>query len=362
MRILLTGAAGFVGSHTAERLLAEGHAVTGIDNFDPYYAPELKRRNVAVALREYGTQTPAHQSGVHAGAPVLLPGSEGHAAGLGVPLTGKNPPRPAYRLVEGDFGDRALLDKVLAEGRFDAVIHLAAQAGVRPSIVDPQKYIRVNVTGLVTLLEALREHGPRRIVAASSSSVYGNVTQAPFAEDAVCHQPQSPYGASKRAGEVFLGTYAQLHGFRAVVVRPFTVYGPRQRPDMAIAAFARKLLLGEPITLFGDGSTARDYTYVSDIVDGLLGALACPVPFGIYNLGGDRPVTLAKLVETLEQVTGKRAIVQREKMQAGDVERTMADLTRARRDLGFNPKISLEDGLRRTVEWVREELAREGRL
>lgn len=326
MNILLTGAAGFVGSHAAERLLAEGHAVTGIDNFDPYYDPAIKRRNAEAALKAGG-------------------GADGQAA---------------YRLVEGDFGDRALLDRLLSERTFDAVIHLAAQAGVRPSIEDPQKYVRVNLANLVVLLEAMRAHGLKRIVAASSSSVYGNVTPAPFSEDAACAQPQSPYGASKRAGEIMLGTYAQLHGFRAVVVRPFTVYGPRQRPDMAIAAFARKILLGEPITLFGDGSTARDYTYVSDIVDGLLGALACPVGFGIYNLGGDHPVSLADLVALLEKTVGKPAKINRQPIQAGDVEKTMADLTRSRKDLGYSPKVPLEEGLRRTVAWVREELAREG--
>ena len=369
MNILLTGAAGFVGSHAAERLLAEGHSVTGLDNFDPYYDPAIKRRNAEYALREYGAPETAplpygrgseNKGGAENSAPVLLPSSEGAAAGLSRPA----PPaggRPAYRLIEGDFGDRALAGRLLSEQRFDAVIHLAAQAGVRSSIEDPQKYVRVNVDGLVALLEALKAHGPRRIVAASSSSVYGNVTPVPFREDAPCAQPQSPYGASKRAGEIFLGTYAKLHGFRAIVVRPFTVYGPRQRPDMAIASFARKILLGQPITLFGDGSSARDYTYVADIVDGLLGALACPVEFGIYNLGGEHPVSLAELVAALEKAAGKRAVIQRQPMQPGDVERTSADLTRARKDLGYSPKVPLEEGLRRTVAWVREELAREGR-
>ncbi|GMV83497.1 MAG: epimerase [Planctomycetota bacterium] len=320
MKILLTGAAGFVGSHTAERLLEAGHTVTGVDNFDPYYAPEIKRRNVAAALSKHAER---------------------------------------YRMVEGDFGDPALLARELPG--CDAVIHLAAQAGVRPSLEDPLRYQRINVANVVALLEALRKHGPRKLVAASSSSVYGNVTPAPFREDAPCAQPQSPYGASKRAGEIYCGSYAQLYGLRIVVVRPFTVYGPRQRPDMAIAAFARKILLGEPITLFGDGSSARDYTYVADIVSGLMGALQADIPFGIYNLGGDRPYELRELVALLEKATGKRAAVNFAPMQAGDVERTCADLTRSRRDLGFAPKFSLEEGLRHTVAWVREELAREGR-
>jgi len=316
MKILVTGAAGFIGSHTAERLLAEGHQVTGLDNFDPYYDPAIKRRNLEAAL-----------------------GSD------------------HYRFVEGDFTSAELLDRLLPEGRFDAVIHLAAQAGVRPSLADPLKYARVNVSGLVTLLDALRRHGPHRLVATSSSSVYGNTTPVPFSEDAPCIQPQSPYGASKRAGEVYCGMYAQLHGLKITVVRPFTVYGPRQRPDMAIAAFARKLLLDQSITLFGDGSSARDYTFVDDIVAGLLGALACPTGFGIYNLGGEHPVSLSELVTALERATGKTARIERAPMQAGDVERTFADLSRARRDLGYNPSVLLEEGLRRTVAWVREELA-----
>lgn len=315
MNILVTGAAGFIGSHTAERLLAVGHRVTGLDNFDPYYDPAVKRRNLETAKRN-----------------------------------------SSYRFVEGDFASAELLDRLLPENRFDAVIHLAAQAGVRPSLVDPVKYVRVNVSGLVTLLEALRRHGPARLVAALSSSVYGNTTPVPFREDAPCAQPQSPYGASKRAGEIYCGMYAQLYGLRIVVVRPFTVYGPRQRPDMAIASFARKILLGETITLFGDGSSARDYTFVQDLVGGLLGALAFPVNFGIYNLGGEHPISLSGLVEALERATGKKASVQREPMQAGDVERTYAEVSRARKDLGYSPNVSLDEGLRRTVEWVREEL------
>jgi UDP-glucuronate 4-epimerase len=318
MKILVTGAAGFIGSHTAERLLQEEHSVVGLDNFDPYYDPAVKRRNLTAALAN-----------------------------------------PRYRFVEGDFGDAGLLDRLLPEERFDAVVHLAAQAGVRPSLQDPLRYERVNVGGLIALLEALRRHGPPRLVAASSSSVYGNVTPAPFREDAPCAQPQSPYGASKRASEVYLGMYAQLYGLKIVVARPFTVYGPRQRPDMAIASFARKILLGETITLYGDGSSARDYTYVDDIVDGLLGALAFPVSFGIYNLGGERPVKLAELVRLLEEAAGRKAVVRYAPMQAGDVERTCADLECARRDLGYAPKVRIEEGLRRTVAWVREELARE---
>ena len=363
MKILLTGAAGFIGSHLAERLLAEGHSVTGLDNFDPYYDPQIKRRNAAQALREFGAfgkPEQAASSRAAPAAPVNLPSSEGGAAGCAAGPPQPERSAPIYRLLEGDFGDAKLLDRLLPEAKFDAVIHLAAQAGVRPSLEDPGKYEQVNVASLIVLLESLRRHGPLRIVSASSSSVYGDVTPAPFREDAPCVQPQSPYGASKRAGEFYLGMYARLYGLRTVIVRPFTVYGPRQRPDMAIAAFARKILLGETITLFGDGSSARDYTYVDDIVDGLLGALACPSDFGVYNLGGEHPVSLAEMLACLERIVGKRAVVIREPLQAGDVTRTSADLTRARQDLGFAPKVSLEEGLRRTVAWVQQELQREG--
>lgn len=366
MKILLTGAAGFIGSHLAERLLTEGHAVTGLDNFDPYYDPALKRRNVARALHEFGSGDPPARPAAPAAAPgpsFLLPSSEGSTAGFTSASSARPGAilRPVYRLVEGDLGDASLLDRLLSEEKFDAVVHLAAQAGVRPSLADPLRYERVNVAGLLVLLEALRRHGPPRLVAASSSSVYGDVTPAPFREDAPCAQPQSPYGASKRAGEIYLGTYARLYGFRTVVVRPFTVYGPRQRPDMAITSFARLILRGETLTLYGDGSSARDYTYVEDIVDGLLGALACPVAFGVYNLGGEHPVSLADLLARLERILGRKALVRREPLQPGDVTRTCADLTRARKDLGFSPKVPLDEGLRRTVAWVKEELAREGR-
>jgi UDP-glucuronate 4-epimerase len=328
MKILVTGGAGFIGSHTCEHLLAHGHAVVAVDNFDPFYPEERKRRNVA---------------------------------GM---LTNSN-----FRLVEGDFGDRIAITKLLETERFDVILHLAAQAGVRPSLTDPLKYERVNVGNLISLLEAMRQCGPMKIVAASSSSVYGNSTPSPFREDAPCLEPLSPYAATKRASEIFLGTYAQLHKLKAIVVRPFTVYGPRQRPDMAIATFARKVLLDEIITLYGDGTTARDYSFVSDIVAGLDAALRkigtvtegdwpC---FSIYNLGGGKPVSLNDMVSTLEKVTGKKARIERAPMQPGDVERTCADISRVAQDLGYDPKVGLEEGLTYTVSWVKGELQREGR-
>lgn len=322
MNILVTGGAGFIGSHACERLLALGHRVTALDNFEPYYPAEQKRRNIAEALKNSN-----------------------------------------FRLIEGDYGDRIRVSKLFQSDAFDAVLHLAAQAGVRPSIQDPLKYEKANVGNLIALLEAMREHGLNKIVAASSSSVYGNVTPAPFREDAPCMAPLSPYGATKRASEIFLGTYSGLYGFKAIVVRPFTVYGPRQRPDMAIAPFTRKILLGETITLYGDGSSSRDYTFVTDIVAGLEAALQTfPADFGIYNLGGEHPVSLNELVAALQKVIGREAKIVRQPMQAGDVERTSADITAARRDLKFSPKVGLIEGLEKTVAWVKEELKREGKL
>jgi UDP-glucuronate 4-epimerase len=320
MKILVTGGAGFIGSHACEKLLTDGHTVVALDNFDSYYSPKQKRRNVLTAQQH-----------------------------------------PRYTLVEGDFGDRHTVGELLQAEKFDAVLHLAAQAGVRPSIENPLKYERANVGNVISFLEALREHGPKKIVAASSSSVYGNSTPVPFREDAPCMQPISPYGATKRAGEIFMGTYSALYGFKAIVVRPFTVYGPRQRPDMAIAAFAKKILTGETITLFGDGSTARDYTFVSDLVAGLVGALnTFPVDFGIYNLGGESPISLNDLVVKLEQATGKKAVIERLPMQPGDVTRTYADVSKARRDFGYSPCVSLDEGLARTVAWVKSEMQSNG--
>jgi UDP-glucuronate 4-epimerase len=314
MKILVTGGAGFIGSHACERLLERGHTIVALDNFDPYYSPERKRGNIAAALLN-----------------------------------------PRFRLVQGDFGDRACVTALFKHERFDHVLHLGAQAGVRPSITDPLRYQQVNVAGTITMLEAMREFGPKKIVAGSTSSVYGNVTPVPFREDAPCLQPLSPYAASKRSMEIFLGTYCALHGFQAAVLRFFTVYGPRQRPDMAIAPFSKKLLTGETITLFGDGSSSRDYSYVSDIADGITSALEkTPEGFGIYNLGGEHPVTLNELLAALEKATGKKAVIQRAPMQQGDVDRTFADISKARSVLGYDPKVPLHEGLARTVEWVKE--------
>ncbi|HEY3321541.1 MAG TPA: NAD-dependent epimerase/dehydratase family protein [Planctomycetota bacterium] len=322
MKILVTGGAGFIGSHACEALVAQQHTVVALDSFDSFYSPEQKRRNLAGLL-----------------------------------------PHPRFRLVEGDYGDRIKVSKLLEVERFDVVLHLAAQAGVRPSLKDPLRYEQVNVSNLVALLEAMRAHGPKRIVAASSSSVYGNCTPAPFREDAPCMQPISPYGATKRASEIFLGTYSGLYGFEVTIVRPFTVYGPRQRPDMAIAPFTRKILIGEPLTLYGDGSTARDYTFVSDIVAGLLAAVQTKRnALAIYNFGAGFPISLTELVRKLEAITGRTARIQREPLPPGDVLRTYADISNAKKNLGFEPRVGLQEGLEKTVAWVRAELDREKSL
>lgn len=312
--ILLTGAAGFIGSHLAERLLALGEEVVGLDNFDAYYPRAAKERNLAAARR--------------------------HAA---------------FRLVEGDVRDAALLGELFAGKRFGAVVHLAARAGVRASLQDPAGYADVNVRGTAVLLEAARNAGVRRFVLASSSSVYGLSTPAPFREDAPCDRPASPYAASKHAMELLARAAHEAWGLDVACLRYFSVYGPRQRPDMAAHKFARLLLAGEKLPLFGDPDSARDYTYVDDIVDGTVRALQRARGFGVYNLGGGCVVKLGRLVAELEQAAGRKATVEARGSQPGDVPLTSADLERSRRELGYNPSTPLGEGLARFIEWLRGE-------
>ncbi len=316
-RVLLTGAAGFIGSHLAEALVARGDEVVGFDSFDPFYPRAVKERNLA-ALR----------------------------AGRG------------FRLVEGDIRDGAALRAELTPET--VVVHLAAKAGVRPSLADPAGYASVNVAGTAAVLDACRHAGVSRLVFGSSSSVYGDDTPVPFREDAACIAPVSPYAATKRAGELLVGSVAGVFGLRVTSLRFFTVYGPRQRPDLAIHAFARRLLKGEPLPIFGDGTDSRDYTYVDDIVRGVLAAIdrTAGLEAGrveTYNLGGDRPVTLARMVETLAAAMGVTPVIDRRPRQPGDVHHTAADLTRARAGLGFEPRMPFDQGIARFVSWIRDD-------
>lgn len=316
MKILVTGAAGFIGSHVVDRLLARGHEVVGLDSFDPFYARATKERNLA--------------------------GARDHAA---------------FRLVEADIRDPRALEALPRE--VDAVVHLAALAGVRPSIRRPTEYADVNIAGTVALLELARARGWRRFVFGSSSSVYGERDDVPFREDDPVDHPISPYAATKKACELMAHTYHHLHGIDILCLRFFTVYGPRQRPDLAIHKFTRLMAAGEPIPVYGDGSSERDYTYIDDAVDGVEGALSYleegPGGYEVLNIGESRTVALSGLVDVLAEEMGVEPIVDRQPVRPGDVSRTFADVTRARRLLGYDPRTEFREGIRRFVEWFRRE-------
>ncbi|HET6582149.1 MAG TPA: NAD-dependent epimerase/dehydratase family protein [Nannocystaceae bacterium] len=313
-RILVTGGAGFIGSHLVDRLLAGGAEVVVVDDFNDYYAPALKRANVAAHLQH-----------------------------------------PRYRLVEHDIRDGARMVELVRERRPQCIVHLAARAGVRPSLADPLLYQSTNATATLHLLEAARHHGVQRFVFASSSSVYGLNQKVPFAETDALLAPASPYGATKLAAEAMCNAYAHLYGLSIASLRFFTVYGPRQRPDLAIRSFAQSMLAGRPIRLFGDGSTSRDYTFVDDIVAGVLAAIELPAAPGheIFNLGNSSPVTLAELVAALEDVLGTRATIERLPEQPGDVPRTFADIAKSERVLGYHPSTPLPRGLEVFAQWLR---------
>ncbi len=322
MTILVTGAAGFIGSHLCERLVAAGHEVVGVDDFDPFYDPAIKRRNVS--------------------------GLEGEKG---------------FRLLERDIRDRAGLEAALDELGIDidVVIHLAARAGVRPSIENPEAYTSINVDGTVSLLELARRRGIRRFVFGSSSSVYGNNEKVPFSEEDPVERPISPYAATKRAGELICHTYHHLYDLRIACLRFFTVYGPRQRPDLAIHKFARILSEGRPIPMFGDGTSERDYTYIDDILQGVDGAVAWTADgspgFEIVNLGESRTTSLSRLIELIGREMGVEPRIERHPMQPGDVMRTFADVSKARELFGYQPSTPVEEGLPRFVEWFQREMA-----
>jgi UDP-glucuronate 4-epimerase len=314
-RVLVTGAAGFIGSHLIEALARRGDEVVGIDNFDGFYPRGMKERN----LREIGK----------------LPGFEFH---------------------EQDMLDVEALRARLTPDT--VLVHLAAKAGVRPSIADPVGYAQANVTGTAAVLEAARRAGASRIVLGSSSSVYGDSTPVPFREDAVAVEPVSPYAATKRAAELLARSVAPIYGFRGAALRFFTVYGPRQRPDLAIHAFARRMAAGEIITLFGDGTQARDYTYCDDIVAGVVASVdwtaTAPVGVEAFNLGGNRSIRTGDMVAEIARAMGIEPRLEWGPMQPGDVQQTAADLTRSEAVLGYSPKTPFPEGIRRFVAWFRD--------
>jgi UDP-glucuronate 4-epimerase len=317
--VLVTGAAGFIGSHLVEALLAQGSEVIGLDNFDPFYPRAMKERNLA----EVGQDS-----------------------------------RFSFR--EQDLMDVAALRALLTPET--VLVHLAAKAGVRPSLADPVGYAQTNVTGTAAVLEAARQVGVSRIVFGSSSSVYGDSTPVPFREDAVAVVPVSPYAATKRAGELLLGSVAPIYCFRAASLRFFTVYGPRQRPDLAIHSFARKMVEGQTLTLFGDGTQARDYTYCDDIVAGVLAAVAwtatAPVGVETFNLGGNRSIATEAMVAEIARALGVQPRIEWAPMQPGDVQQTAADLTKSGAVLGYAPKTPFPEGIRRFIQWFREAYGR----
>jgi UDP-glucuronate 4-epimerase len=314
VHVLITGGAGFIGSSLTDVLLARGDRVTAVDNFDPYYDPRIKWRNVAAA--------------------------EDHKT---------------YALVEGDICDAGTVESVLARSKPDAVVHLAALAGVRESIREPLRFNAVNIDGTLTLLDAALRHGSPRFILASTSSVYGLSERIPYAEDDPLLQCVSPYGVTKIACERYGYIYHQVHGLPLVSLRLFTAYGPRQRPDMAIHRFARAIMRGEPITLFGDGSTSRDYTYIEDIVAGILAALDSPLPYGILNLGGGEQLELRQLVALLEGAVGKEARIEHLPEQPGDPPHTRADVSLAAAQLGWQPTVPVAEGIVRFVDWLKKQ-------
>jgi UDP-glucuronate 4-epimerase len=313
MKILITGAAGFIGSHLSERLLDDGWTVVGVDNFDDFYDPRIKRRNIKDCLKN------------------------------------KN-----FQLVEADIRDIAAMDKAVSSD-VEIVVHLAAKAGVSPSIEQPVLYADVNVNGTAVLLQAAEKHRIKEFIFGSSSSVYGNNKKVPFSEDDNVDFPISPYAATKKAGELICHTYHHLYGISIICLRFFTVYGPRQRPDLAIHKFARLIEQGKSIPIYGDGTMMRDFTYIDDIIDGTVAAMAKCTGFNIYNLGESRPVSVNDLVAEIEKALGKKAAKQYLPPQPGDIERTYADITKAARDLGYRPSITITAGLKKFVAWLRQQ-------
>jgi UDP-glucuronate 4-epimerase len=314
MNFLVTGGAGFIGSHVCERLLHDSHAVWAFDDLNDFYDPHLKRRN----LRDIQS--------------------------LAKP----------FEFIHGNLTDAAALHEVFSAVKFDQVIHLAARAGVRPSLEQPALYQRVNVEGTVNVLEAARKSGVKKITIASSSSVYGLNSKVPFSESDAVNSPISPYATSKLACESLGRVWHHIHKMDVAMLRFFTVYGQRQRPDLAIYKFAELLIAGKPIPVFGDGSTARDYTFVSDTLDGIIACTQREFGFEIFNLGESQTVKLSYLIELLEGALGRKAVIDRQPMQPGDVPLTFADISKARAKLGYHPQVKIEQGIKMFAEWFKK--------
>ena len=312
--ILVTGGAGFIGSHLCGRLLNEGYTVICLDNFDSYYDPGIKIKNVEGMVKKF-------------------------------------PDR--FELITGDIRNPDHLQEALKKSPVRCVVHLAARAGVRPSIADPLLYQDVNIRGTVALLEACKTFGIREFIFASSSSVYGENQKVPFSEVDLNLYPISPYGATKRAGELLCYSYHHLYGISTACLRIFTAYGPRQRPEMAIHKFTRLVDRGEKIPMYGDGSSRRDYTYIDDLIEGILGVLHHHKGFEVYNLGESTTTSLKELIQLIEEALGKKAKIERLESQPGDVSITYADISKAEKRLGYRPKVSMREGIRRFVEWYK---------
>ena len=312
MRILVTGCAGFIGSNLVDRLLTDDYEVIGVDNFNDYYDPKIKRDNLKNAQKSAG-----------------------------------------FKLFELDILDYDSVENLFKNEKVAKVIHLAARAGVRPSINHPRLYAQVNVLGTVNLLKLCTEYKIKQFIFGSSSSVYGQSKTLPFDEGDLCENIISPYGASKRAAEFFVESFYHSFGQSAIILRFFTVYGERSRPDMAPALFANAILSGEPIVQFGNGSSSRDYTYIGDVVNGIISTIESNLNFEIINLGNNHPVKLSDFISTLEELIGRRAAILKKPVVLGDVDRTWANIARAKELLGWEPKTSIEEGLRRYIKWLK---------
>lgn len=312
-RILVTGGAGFIGSHLSETLIEQGNEIFCLDNFNDYYDIRIKRNNIQSLSKH-----------------------------------------PSYKLIEGDILDFELLEKIFSEYKFEIVVHLAARAGVRPSIQQPLLYQRVNVEGTSNLLEIAKNHKIEKFIFASSSSVYGNNEKVPFSESDVVDFPISPYASTKKSGELICYTYHHLFKLPVTCLRFFTVYGPRQRPDMAIHKFTDKIYKGEKLPMFGDGNTRRDYTYIADIIDGICKSIKHCSEYHIYNLGESKTIELKNLIQLIAESLGKEPNVEKLPIQPGDVQITYADITKAKSEINYNPQVNVEEGVKKFVEWYLE--------